>query len=132
MDYACIRLGVICILASTGIAVADPQSECSVNASNQIEIGNCLTLSERIADATVATAFDFALQSAQELDEITQRQSSVPALEASQTGWLAYRDQHCDFVGTTFGGGSGTGIAIKSCRISLTRARADDLMTYTQ
>jgi len=115
-----------------GLATADPQSECSIDASSQIEIGDCLTNAEGIADATVASALDFAMQAAQELDEVTGRESSVPALKAGQAGWMAYRDQHCDFVGTTYGGGSGTGIAIRSCRIALARLRADDLMRYTQ
>ena len=119
-------------LIAPGGAVADPQSECGVNDSSQVEIGACLSAAETVADATVASALDFAMQAAQELDEVTQRKSSVPALMAGQNGWLAYRDQHCEFVGTTYGGGSGTGIAIQSCRVALTRARADELMRYVQ
>lgn len=115
-----------------GSAFADPQSECSVDASTQINIGVCLSAAETVADATVTSALDFAMQAAQELDEVTQRKSSVPALKAGQDGWLAYRDQHCVFVGTTYGGGSGTGIAIQSCRVALARARADELMRYVQ
>lgn len=119
-------------LFAPGVAFADPQAACSIDASNQIEIGDCLTDAERIANATVALALDLALNAASELDEATGRASALPALNAGQAGWVAYRDQHCDFVGATYGGGSGTGIAIKSCRIALTRARADDLMRYTQ
>jgi len=128
------RLPMIALLAlsAPGSAIANPQSECSVDASSQIEIGDCLSDAERVADATVALALGFAMQSAQDLDKVTTRETSVPALKAGQEGWLAYRDQHCDFVGTTYGGGSGTGIAIISCRISLARARADELMRYVQ
>ena len=63
---------------------------------------------------------------------MTERETSVPALTAGQASWEAYRTAQCEFVGTTYGGGSGTGIAIRSCRIALARARADDLMRYVQ
>lgn len=126
-----ILIAVIAALVPA-IAYGDPQAECSVTASSQTEIGDCLQAAETVADETVASSLDFAMQAAQELDEVTERQSSVPALTASQAGWLVYRDQHCDFVGTTYGGGSGTGIAIRSCRIALARARADALMRYVQ
>lgn len=119
-------------LALTGSAAADPQSECSIDASSQVEIGDCLADAERIADATVASALGFAMQTAKELDEATGRESAVPALETAQAGWSGFRDQHCEFVGTTYGGGSGTGIAIRSCRVALARTRADELMRFTQ
>jgi len=128
------RLPLIAILTfwAPGLAIADPQSECSVDASSQVEIGNCLDTAEHVADATVASSLGFAMSAVQELDETTGRASAVPALKAGQAAWSAYRDQHCEFVGATYGGGSGTGIAIKSCRVDLARARADDLMRYAQ
>ena len=42
-------------------ALADPQSECSVDASSQVEIGTCLETAERLADATVVLALEFAM-----------------------------------------------------------------------
>lgn len=119
-------------LCAPDSAIADPQSECGVDATSQIDIGVCLSVAETVADATVSSALDFAMQTAQELDEVTQRKVSAPALKAGQDKWLAYRDQHCEFVGTTFGSGSGIGIAIQSCRVALARARADVLMRYAQ
>ncbi len=74
----------------------------------------------------------FVTASAQELDTVTGRKVAVPALEAGQAAWVAYRDLHCEFVGATFGGGSGTGAAIRGCRIELGRARADALLEFTQ
>lgn len=134
LDMIKARTPVIAVLAllTPGLALADPQTACSIDASSQIEIGNCLTEADRIANATVALALDFATTAAKELGETTGRASALPALNVGQAGWVAYRDQHCDFVGATYGGGSGTGIAIKSCRIALARARTDDLMRYTQ
>jgi len=130
----CNRLPLFSLLAlaTPAIALADPQLECSIDASSQVEIGACLDESARAADGAVALALEFAMQAAKDLDEITERTISVPALTASQHEWEVYRAEHCDFVGISLGGGSGTGIAIQSCSISLARARADDLMRYTQ
>lgn len=132
MIYNGLPLVTMLTLVAPAIALADPELECSIDASSQVEIGECLDEAARVADASVALALEFAMQAAKGLDEVTERTTSAPALTASQAGWEAYRDQQCDFVGTTYGGGSGTGIAIKSCRISLARARAEGLMRYTQ
>ena len=113
-------------------AVGDSVMECGVAAGSQVEIGDCLADVERSVDATVETVLGFAMASAKELDEITERDVAVPALEAGQAAWTAYRDQHCEFAGATFGGGSGTGIAIRGCRIELGRARAGTLMGFVQ
>lgn len=113
-------------------AAADPSMECSTESASQVEIGDCLAKTEQRVDTAMAQALSFAMAAATDLDKVTGRASSVPALTSAQAVWSTYRDQHCDFVGTTFGGGSGTGIAIRSCRITLGRARTDDLMNYTQ
>lgn len=114
------------------LLAADPSLECSINNNSQIEIGDCLTATEAEVDGAVKLALGFANESAVELDNVTERDVSVEALEKSQNDWNAYRDGHCEFVGTTFGGGSGTGIAIQSCRIELGRLRVTELMKFTQ
>lgn len=111
-------------------AVADPASECG--GSSQVEIGACVSDTLARVDATVELYLGFAMAAAQELDEVTGRKVAAPALTVSQDAWAAYRDAHCEYVGATFGGGSGTGIGINSCRIELGRDRARDLMRYTQ
>lgn len=111
-------------------AVADPASECG--GSSQVEIGACVSDTLTRVDATVELYLGFAMAAAQELDEVTGRKVAAPALTVSQDAWAAYRDAHCEYVGATFGGGSGTGIGINSCRIELGRDRARDLMRYTQ
>ncbi len=111
-------------------AFADPATECG--GSSQVEIGTCVADTLQKVDATVEIYLGFAMRSAEELDEATGRAVAVVALEASQAAWEAYRDAHCDYVGATFGGGSGTGIGINSCRIELGRDRAKDLMRYAQ
>lgn len=113
-------------------ASADPSDECGVGASSQVEIGNCVAQAAETVDKTIEIALRFAMDQARELDSVTGRALSVPALEAGQAAWSAYRDAHCDYVGSTFGGGSGTGIAIQSCRVELGRARVDTLMRFAQ
>ncbi|WP_460273839.1 lysozyme inhibitor LprI family protein [Celeribacter sp. ULVN23_4] len=107
-------------------AIADPSLECA-HFSSQVEIGNCVAEAEANATRAMELTLGFAKGSAEELDGITGRAVALPALEASQTAWEAYRDTQCDFVGAGFGGGSGTGIAITSCRVELTRARTKEL-----
>lgn len=113
-------------------ALADATMECSIEAASQVEIGSCMSALEAKVNATVETALGLATESALELDSVTGRDVAVPALSASQSAWALYRDKHCEFVGATFGGGSGTGIAITGCRIELGRTRTDTLMRYTQ
>lgn len=112
------------------IASADPATECG--GSSQVEIGACVADTLKRVDATVEVYLGFAMTSAKELDDNTGRTVAIPALEAAQTAWSAYRDAHCEYVGATFGGGSGTGIGIDSCKIELGRDRAEQLMRYAQ
>ena len=113
-----------------GFVVADPATECV--GSSQIEIGACVAETLERVDATIDIYLGFAMTSAEELDEVTGRVVAVPALEAGQAAWAACRDAHCDYVGATFGGGSGAGIGINSCRIELGRDRATELMRFAQ
>lgn len=102
--------------------------ECSIANASQVEIGNCLRAMEETVDKVVDIAMGFAMEAAQELDATTGRKVAVPALTSSQQAWSAFRDAHCEYVGATFGGGSGTGIAVSSCRIDLGRQRQSTLM----
>jgi uncharacterized protein YecT (DUF1311 family) len=120
------------LLIAPTLAGADPALECNTGASSQVEIADCVAETEARVDAAVEAALGFAMTSATDLDEITGREVAVPALEASQAAWAAFRDAQCEFAGATFGGGSGTGIAIRSCRIDLGRARIAELFLYAQ
>ncbi len=110
-------------------AIADPTMEC-IDAGSQVEIGSCVSDMELRVNAAIDSSYSLVLGSAQELDEVTGRVVAVPALEASQNAWVAYRDAQCEAVGASFGGGSGTGIAITACRVDLGRARVDELLRY--
>ena len=120
---------LLVIVAATG-AQGDPVMECGNQFGSQVEIGDCLADVEKNVDASIEVILGFAMNSARELDTVTERDVAVPALEAGQVAWAAYRDRHCEYVGSTFGGGSGTGIAIRGCRIELARARTDVLMKF--
>ena len=126
------RLLVLPFLLAPSLAAADPALECNTGASSQVEIADCVAETEARVDAAVEAAYGFAMTSATDLDEVTGREVAVPALEAAQAAWTAFRDAQCEFAGATFGGGSGTGIAIRSCRIDLGRARVEELFRYLQ
>lgn len=108
-------------------ALADPTLECP-DASSQVEIGDCVSEAEKNVRAAVEVAYGIAVQTAQELDEVTGRPAALPALEAAQAAWITYRDMQCEAVGASYGGGSGTGIGITSCRVELGRARVEELL----
>ena len=126
------RLLVLPFLLAPSLAAADPALECNTGVSSQVEIADCVAETEARVDAAVEAAYGFAMTSATDLDEVTGREVAVPALEAAQAAWTAYRDAQCEFAGATFGGGSGTGIAIRSCRVELGRARVTELFRYLQ
>jgi uncharacterized protein YecT (DUF1311 family) len=115
---------------AAGSAAADPTLECGLSETTQVAIGDCLAAEEAVVDGALAQALGFATDAAKALDGETGRPGAVPALEAGQGAWSAYRDAHCTYVGATFGGGSGTGAAIRACRIDLGRARTDALMRF--
>ncbi len=123
MRYA----ALFCLCPAIGFA--DPTLECP-DAGSQVEIGACVGDMENRVNAALDVAYGFAVQAATQLDDVTERVVALPAIEASQAAWLAYRDAHCDAVGAMFGGGSGTGIGITACRIDLGRARVDELLRY--
>lgn len=122
-------LTVVPFLLTLGAApaLADPTMECS-GMPSQVDIHRCVDVALSRVDGAIVTAYGFANDAAAELDEITGRAVAVPALAAAQSAWSDYRDRHCEYVGSTFGGGSGTGIAISACRVTLGRARVSQLM----
>ncbi len=124
------RLLISGLIASPSPGGADPAMECGLDRGSQVEVAECLAGTEEIVDRSVELALGFAMNAARELDVVTGRAVAVPALEAGQAAWEAWRQAHCDFVGATYGGGSGTGIAVRSCRVELGRARVSALMEH--
>ncbi len=120
------RLALLTLLALPLPAGADPALECS--RASQVETAACLGAVEGTVDRTVAEALAIARARMAELDSATGRAQGLPALDAAQAAWAAWRDAECEAVGATWGGGSGTGIAIMACRITLGRARTEALL----
>jgi uncharacterized protein YecT (DUF1311 family) len=108
------------------VALADPTLECS--GGSQVEISACVSEMKTRVDGAVQTALDIARAGAQSLDDATGRKQAGPALEAAQEAWSSYRDAQCALVGASFGGGSGTSIAITSCHVELGRLRVTELL----
>lgn len=127
-----VRILPLMALLGAAPAAADPVLECSTRAGSQIEIGTCLENQEKAVDAAYGLALQFATDAARELDEVTRRKAAGPALDAGQAAWTAYRGAHCEYVGATYGGGSGTGLAIRGCRIELARERIRTLMQFAE
>lgn len=126
------HLYILAFTALPGTAIADPSLECSMTSGSQVEIADCMIDAETAVNAALQVALDTARSAAVELDEITEREAAGPALEASQNTWMDLRETHCAFEGSMFGGGSGTGIAIQACRISMTRDRIKELFSLVQ
>jgi len=118
----------LCLGLAPSFAFADPMMECSIDSSSQVEIADCVAETEARADAALETALGFARASATDLDQATGRDVALRALEAAQSAWAAYRDAQCEAIGAGYGGGSGTGIAIRSCRVDLSRERTAALL----
>ncbi|MEM7462894.1 MAG: lysozyme inhibitor LprI family protein, partial [Pseudomonadota bacterium] len=126
-----IFISAVLLFGTFTFAYGDPSLECSDN-SNQVEIGNCVAEALSRVDQSIEIALGIARNSAKELDKVTDRKVAEPALETSQAAWTSFRDQQCEYIGATYGGGSGTGIAIDSCRIELGRSRVDELLNSAQ
>ncbi len=54
----------------------------------------------------------------------TTAPKQAPALLDMQRKWIAYRDARCDYIGTQWGGGTGTGPAVQGCYMVMTGKQA--------
>lgn len=124
------RFIVVAALLAATSAASDPTLECSFDNGSQVEIAGCMEQVEKRASFALDLALEAARDNARELDEVTGRPTAEPALDAAQNAWAAYRQSQCDYKGAMFGGGSGTGIAIRGCRIRLTRQRTETLLSF--
>lgn len=98
-----IRISIMAALVlAAGPGAASPDLECE--GSSQIEIRDCVAETEMRADQAMQFSLQQAEARATELDDITGRAVALPALQAAQSAWEAYRDAECDYAGTLFGG----------------------------
>jgi len=125
-----LRILTIILFAFPLAATADPTLECSLNSGSQIEVGDCVARTDERVEKALGFALEQAMLSAKDLDQVTGRQVAVPALNQGQAAWETYRAAHCTYAGATYGGGSGAGIATRSCWVTLGRTRVEQLMRY--
>ncbi len=121
---------VFCVFTLAGTGQGAPVDECALVSESEVEVGNCLVQVGRNMEILIDESLARALKTATRLDEDSERPMAVEALKAAQAAWQAYRDAQCEYVGATYGGGSGTGNAILSCRVELDRARLAELERY--
>ena len=113
---ACIGLGAeLCMAGEAG--------------SSNVGIGGCFAAELRWWDDELnrvyAAMIDlYGTRDAELRDLGSAAPPSVPALRAAQRAWIGWRDGYCAFEATTWGGGSGSGIAETQCRMQLTGEQA--------
>ena len=110
------------------VGTADPALECGVGLQSQVMIEKCVDETTFSVDQTIDIALGLAFDAAKELDSETGRDIAVPSLMAGQAAWNAYREAHCDYVGSFRGGVTDTKITLGACRIELGRERVAELM----
>jgi uncharacterized protein YecT (DUF1311 family) len=112
------------------LAAAPARAERCVDASSNVEIGACL------AEVGLDVERELLLTLAAAQRNIAGRDFMEPttlarfaaAFDRAQATWLAWREADCgEVTGFEWWGGSGAGIAARSCRIEATVARVRDL-----
>jgi len=123
------------VLAALVGAVLLPQA---VTAEPNINCGYPLNNAERTycgeqalleAETEMAAAYEKALAKMRELDAPLpdELKGSPQALEEAQQAWTTYRDKDCFAYSYPFRAGTRGTISLLSCKIFLTRQRAEDL-----
>lgn len=107
---------------------APAQVECQ--ASNQIALKECLAKLAPQAEQDRKNAETAACAMMKNLDRVTGRPEALPAFNQASKAYRSYQHAHCAWIGKSFAGGSGAGVAEQSCRIDLDRARADELSRF--
>jgi uncharacterized protein YecT (DUF1311 family) len=118
------------LFAMSAQAQSSPAAQLECDAANQILIKTCLTKLAPQAEQDRLNAEAAARAMMKNLDRATGRPEALPAFEQSTQTYQAYRQAHCAWVGKSFAGGSGAGIAKLTCRIDLDRNRAEELSRF--
>ncbi len=118
------------LFATSALAQTSPAAQIECEAANQVLIKTCLAKLAPQAEQDRLNAEAAARAMMKNLDGATGRPEALPAFEQDTKAFHAYRQAHCAWVGKSFAGGSGAGIAERSCRIDLDRARAEELSRF--
>ncbi|STQ91669.1 lysozyme inhibitor LprI family protein [Iodobacter fluviatilis] len=118
------------LLAFSAQAQTSPPAQVECDGANQILIKTCLAKLAPQAEQDRKNAEAATRAMMKNLDRATGRPEALPAFKQSTRAYEAYRQAHCAWVGKSFAGGSGAGIAELSCRIDSDRARSDELSRF--
>lgn len=114
---------------------AEPKIDCD-NAMSTVEMNECAGRDYERADAELNRVYKEALAAIPEMAVDEPRfnaKSWEAALRASQRAWIAYRDAECDeHVPMSWSGGTGTTVAVISCKTGLTEERTKALKEHYQ
>lgn len=122
-----------CALMAAAPVRAEPDIDCG-NAASTYEMNECAGRDYEKVDAELNRVYKAALAAIPEMAVDEPRfnaKSWEAALRASQRAWIAYRDAECDeHVPMSWSGGTGTTVAVISCKTGLTEERTKALREH--
>lgn len=92
----------------------------------QAQMNECSALSYREADTQLNTIYKSIM------GEIKVQAEMAQHLKAAQKIWIIFRDAECKFVADRSAGGSIQPMVLSACLDRLTRARTEQLKSYTR
>ena len=119
------------IPAAAGADDASPLEECYSTAYTRLDVAPCLVDMLDVAGDAMAVAVAHARAGMVSLDAVTGRGQALPAFEASQHAFHAYRDAQCGWVYQSMSPGTGAGDAKLDCLVRLIRTRTAALNTIS-
>ena len=132
MPVSWARIGFVAsLIAAIGLlesAAANPLVECGVLTSSNSRVPDCLQTQVEVSTRAMEEVLGLARAKAQELDEATDGDAAVLAVEASQQAWVAFRDTDCRLRGDLAASGSDAAAVQLACQIEMTRERMDELL----
>ncbi len=121
---------IITVILSARSAIAQNEDEIDCKKpQGHLEIITCVGKSERESDQEMQAIYQKLQQQYQSQDQLPKehRQKRLNYLIKSQQAWLKYRTAHCQWIASSFEGGSMQPIAGISCEMELNRQRIVDL-----
>jgi uncharacterized protein YecT (DUF1311 family) len=119
------RLAALLLTLAAGPALAFCEDTASM-----VEMKDCLAEIEQAVEIEMALTWTQVQQNiaTRYFLQNTQRARFAAAADRAQAAWAAFREADCrEVTGFEWWGGSGAGVAIRSCRIETTAARVRNL-----